>query len=264
MSPNRSVGRIATSVSSLGALAALLMNTLACSQGTAAGGSDPGAGPTGRVSLPLVTHVGDSTYRLSGVYLQIWGPQFVALTSSDDPNETVLSASLPTGNYTASLYNWQVQKDDGTGQFVAVQATLTSPAQVGFVVFNETVSTITYQFQTDGVPVQMGTGQVRVVAAVSVIPSTCTPFVGGCGDGAWCPPAGLIGTPLACVPVGPTAAGQPCSGPTNCSANTTCVDPGTGEPPICRSLCPPSLFGATCDDGGACIKAALDYGVCTP
>jgi hypothetical protein len=264
MNPIRPARRIATSMPSLGALAALLLNTFACSQGPAAGGSDPSAGPTGQVSLPLVTHVGDSTYRLAGVYLQIWGPRFAILTSSDDPNETFLSTSLPTGNYTAYLNGWQLQKDDGSGQFVRVEAQLASPAQVSVVVFNGSVSTITYQFQTDGVVVRMGTGQVRVVAEVSEIPSTCTPFVGGCGDGAWCPPAGLTGAPLACLPAGPIAVGQPCGGPSDCSPNASCVDPGTGEPPVCRSLCPPSLFGAACDDGGACTEVAPDYGVCTP
>src|SRR6478752_2952243 len=42
-------------------------------------------------------------YRLHNAQFDLQGPQATVLASSDDPNETQLSATLPTGPYTSRL-----------------------------------------------------------------------------------------------------------------------------------------------------------------
>ena len=216
----------------------------------------------GRVSLALVTTVGEHTYRLRNVYIFISGPQYLQLFDNDG-SQTELSASLLTGNYSASLYQQgTLERDDGAGNFVPVVASLISSYYVNFTIFNGATSTIAFQFQTDGVIVTVGAGQLRVRVAVDEIAAVCTPFAGDCAEGSWCPPTTLTGMPRGCIAGGATAAGQPCAGPFECAANTTCVDQGAG--PVCAELCPSTSFDASCPSGGTCQRVTAEYGVCAP
>jgi len=246
---------------------AVLVWGLASWAGCGAGGSpspSPGAAAgeeaLGRVSLPLVTTVNDHRYRLSNVYVLIY-PQYLSL-SSNDPDEPELSASLQTGNYTAVLYQGTLERDDGSGNFVPVVASLISSSYVNFTIFNGTTSTIAFQYQTDGVIVTVGSGQLKVRVAVDEIPPVCAPFGDDCSPGTWCPPTTLTGAPRACIAAGAIAIGQPCTGPLDCVANATCVDQGAGA--ICAELCPRSGFDASCPSGGICREITGEYGVCAP
>jgi hypothetical protein len=213
-----------------------------------------------------VTETDGHRYRLRNAAVSISGPQFLQLASTDDPSETALSATLATGNYLAILFNWSLEQDDGTGAFHPVPATLVSGPVANFAVFNGATTTIGYRFQTDGVVVTVGAGQLRVTIAVDEVAPVCTPFAGddGCGAGAWCPPAGLTGTQRACIAAGAGALGDPCAGPTDCGAYAACIDAGAGAGPVCVALCPNSALGSSCPTGGICQPAAGDYGVCTP
>lgn len=250
-----------------GVAVAVLVGSLGWWAGCGAEGPSPssaaGAGSEdlGRVSLALVTTVGDRTYRLRNAYVFISGPQYLTL-SDPDGSQTELSATLPTGSYAAALYQGTLERDDGSGNFLPVIATQTSSYWVAFTIFNGATSTIAFQFQTDGVIVTIGAGQLKVRVAVDELPAVCTPFTGDCGEGNWCPPTTLTGMPRSCIAAGATAAGQPCAGPFECAANTTCVDQGAG--PVCAELCPRTSFDASCPSGGTCQRVTAEYGLCAP
>ena len=217
---------------------------------------------SGTVSLPLTATSNGHTYRLSNAYVYLSGPQSTVLFSSSNPEEKVLSTSLQTGNYTAYLYNWTLERDDGHGTFVPVQASLASSYAVGFSIFNGTTSTVSYQFSTDGVIVVVGSGRLNVAVTVDEHGAVCTPFADDCATGTWCPPTGLIGAPRACMPAGSLALGEPCASPTECVANSSCFDLGSG--PQCVELCPLEAVGSACTAGGSCEESGPDYGVCRP
>jgi hypothetical protein len=220
-------------------------------------------GELGTIALPLTTQANGNSYRLRNVYVVIAGPQFVQLFDGGDPSQTALTATLTTGSYTAYLYGgWTLERDDGSGNFSPVVANLASSSAVGFTIFNGATSTVSYQFQTDGVIVTVGSAQLRVTATVNEVDAACTPFGAGCGEGFWCPPTTLTGMARACIPAGATPVGSPCADPTECVSNASCFDLGTG--PVCAALCPSSQFDAACDGGGTCRALGAEYGVCGP
>lgn len=218
----------------------------------------------GVIALPLTTQVNGHTYRLRNVSLYISGPQSTYLYDSGDSAQTAISTTLPTGTYYAYLYDgWRLERDDGTGAFWPVVANrLSGPAS--FTIFNGATSTLSYQFQTDGVIVTVGSGQLRVTAGVQEIPAVCTPFGTDCGDGAWCPPTTLTAMARACVAAGATPVGSRCASPTECVANASCFD--LGEGPVCAALCPPAQFDGPCSDASTVCQAAAgaEFGVCRP
>jgi hypothetical protein len=225
-----------------------------------AGADDQASVESGAVSLPLVTQANGHTYRLHDAFIQIFGPTFTTLSTSDDPNETVLSATLQTGSYFANLYAWTLERDDGSGNFQPIVATLVSSNFVNFSVDNGTTTTVTYVFQTDGVIVTVGSGDLKVRVSVNEVDAVCTPFAGDCPTGTWCPPTGHTGAPRACVAAGAVAVGEPCGGPADCVANASCYDLGDG--PVCVALCPADAFETPCTTGGVCQKFGTDYGRC--
>jgi len=243
----------------LGSLAALLPSLAGCS-------AEPGRADeqavSGVVSLPLIASANGHQYRLNNAYIYITGPQYVQLASSGDPNETALTTTLQTGQYTAYLYNWSLEIDDGSGTFRPVQASLVSSYAAAFSIYNGTTSTVSYQFVTDGVVVTVGSGALKVAVAVAEAAAVCRPFSDDCGAGAWCPPSGLTGAPRACIAAGTTAIGEPCASPNECVANASCFDLGSGT--VCTELCPLVAGDLSCASGGTCTKVGLDYGQCTP
>jgi len=234
--------------------------SLGCGSEPATPGS---SADVGTIALPLVTQTNGHTYRLSNVFISISGPQFAQLFSSADPNETSLSTTLQTGSYSAFLFfGWTLERDDGTGNFSPVAATLASNPGVNFTIFNGATTTVSYQFETDGVIVTVGAGQLKVTTTVDETAAVCTPFGTDCPEGSWCPPTALTGSRRACIAAGSTALGQPCAGPADCVGNASCFDLGTG--PVCAPLCPAGEFDAACASGGTCQPAGPDYGVCRP
>lgn len=219
----------------------------------------------GTVSMPLVTDTGGHRYRLRNASISISGPQNLQLATSDDPAETELSASLPTGSYFAYLYTaWTLERDDGAGQFLPVQAEMLSSPAVSFSIFNGATTTLGFRFRSDGVVVEVGSGQLKVTVSVEETPPVCTPFAApdGCGGGTWCPPSGLTGLPRACVIAGATEVGLPCLGPTDCVAGAACIEADGGA--VCTALCPAGDAGLACPSGGSCQAVRADYGVCVP
>jgi hypothetical protein len=215
---------------------------------------------TGSVTLPLTTVTGGATYRLENVFMEFFGPSFATLNETN-ADEAVLSTTLQTGSWQADLVNFTLKKKDGQGNFMPVIASLEQNL-VPFTIFNGTTTTLVFRFQTDGVIITVGSGQINVVAAVDQVPPVCTVLGSNCTPGTWCAPADLTGAALACIAAGATTVGQPCSASSDCVANAACFESGTG--PVCAALCASSDFNAPCALGGVCVPAASgsDYGIC--
>jgi hypothetical protein len=217
---------------------------------------------SGALSVPLVTVVNGHTYRLKNAVINVSGPTYAWLQSSDDPAETRLSASLLAGSYSAGLIQWTLERDDGSGTFWPVRAMLSSDATVFFDIFAGATTSISYRFETDADIVVIGSGDLRVSISVGETTPACTPFGNGCSAGTWCAPSALTGRALSCIAEGTIALGSSCLSPNECVRNASCFDLGAG--PVCVALCPSSDVGAPCITGGTCREAGPGYGVCRP
>jgi hypothetical protein len=227
-------------------------------------GAEDGETPvaSGRLSVPLTAQADGKTYRLSNLSIHVAGPAELWLYGGENPAETALVATLPTGSYQSDLENYSLERQDDDGKFQPVVAELVSDSHHDFSLLNGTTTTISYQFETDGHIVSVGVGSLRVEVGVSARPGACTPLGSDCDLGAWCAPSELTGAPVACVPTGPTELGERCSSHTDCIANSSCYDFGDGA--RCAALCAGSEFGEACSAGGICASQGADYGVCAP
>jgi len=215
---------------------------------------------SGTLSLPLSVSVGDHLYRFRyfQAYLYPYGGY---LSSTGETSETVLKAQLPTGHYQVQLWSWALDRDDGLGNFVPVQAELVSSPYLDFDILNGSTTTVSYQFETDGHIITVGSGGLSVAARINERAPVCAPLSSDCGEGQWCPPGELTGAPLACRYAGSVELGVACTGPADCVANSSCIDLGAG--PTCVALCSSAEFDAPCSHGGTCTAVGSDYGVCT-
>lgn len=218
------------------------------------------ASTTGTLSLPLVTQVGEHTYRLVAS-LDVYGPVYTSLYTGEDAS-SVLTTTLPTGNYTAYLTRWSLERLGDDGIYQAVSANLTSGYYQNFPIYNQSTTSISFQFETDGVIVVIGSGQLKINIDVKERAPACTILGDDCPQDSWCAPPGLTGMPLQCVPAGYAVLGSACAAPTDCQANATCLDFGTG--PTCTALCAVANAGQHCNDTSICTKVATDYGLCIP
>jgi hypothetical protein len=222
-------------------------------------GTDEAPAAAGTLELPLVSSVDDHTYWLTGA-MYVSGPSWGYFDlSSDSP---VLSVPLSTGDYAAQLYSWTLLRDDGSGTFIPVTASLISGSYVPFSIYHGAKTTLTFEFETDGVVVQVGAGTLDVRVDVNETAAVCRPFTSDCGEGAWCPPSGLTGEERQCVSAGELSSGEPCTGPLDCAADSSCFDFGQG--PVCAALCELSEAGVGCAADAECVPADSEYGVCEP
>jgi hypothetical protein len=229
-----------------------------CSAGEASEAREDAAS-TGTFNLPLLARVDGQTYRLQG-NLYVSGPVFTYVDI--DADTEMVSVSLPAGDYYANLWSFSLLRDDGSGNFVAVDARLVSSSFARFSIFNQTTTTVSFQFETDGQIVTVGTGQLNVDVDVEVTPPACTLLGDDCGAGAWCAPSELTGRPLACISEGAVPEGEACRSPLDCAANTSCFDFGQG--PKCTRLCLSADFDEPCGIDGQCTAQGVEYGVCAP
>jgi hypothetical protein len=218
---------------------------------------------TGTLSMPLITSVNDHLYRLRG-NIEIYGERYSDWIYTSD--ETVLTRSLPAGEYVAYLYGYELDRfDEGSGEWVRVGAQLVSDNAQYFVIHHQATTTIAFAFETDGILVTVGAGQLVIDVSVSEVPPVCTILGDDCEyEGTWCAPPALTGRPLACIYAGDTEPGASCTAPEQCTANSSCFDFGEGDGPVCAALCEPEDFGEACIGGGTCTEADASYGVCVP
>jgi hypothetical protein len=220
---------------------------------------DSDATETGTLSMPLITSAGVNTYRLQGD-MSLYGPIFTYLHLGGDTE--AVTETLPTGDYQASLFAWALERELSPGNFVPVSANLVSNSTQVFSIFNQTTTSLSYQFETDGQNVSVGSGQLTVTIDVAEIPPVCSVLGGDCPEETWCAPSELTGATLACIAQGPVPVGEPCESPAACTGNTSCFDFGSG--PVCTPLCLPAEFNESCSSGGVCTPQGVEYGVCTP
>jgi hypothetical protein len=241
-------------------LSALLAGEALLLSGCGAGaGNEQEVAASGVVQVPLTAVSGEHSYRVSNALLVV-EPGSIWLQGGNNPNEKFLTATLPSGSYTAELVDWSLERDAGGGRFEPVEATLRSSATVAFTLLNQTTTTVQFEFETDGQIVTSASGNLRVAAVVNETPPVCTILGAGCEDGSWCAPSELTGAPLACVAAGTVAVGELCASPLECVANSSCFDLN-GEA-RCSALCERAQFGESCPSGGTCQARGADYGVC--
>jgi hypothetical protein len=216
-------------------------------------------GSLGTLSVPLLASAGGHSYRLQGS-MYVSGPVFQWIELNEDAE--IASTQLPTGDYFTSLNWWTLTRDDGSGTFLPVDAALISSSNPSFSIFNHTTSSISFQFETDGQLVTVGSGALNVAVAVNETPAVCTPLGSDCQEGSWCAPSELTGARLSCIAAGVTDVGDPCASPFDCAANASCFDFGAG--PVCARLCASADFDQPCAEGGTCSAQGVDYGVCAP
>lgn len=118
----------------------------------------------GTVKIPLSTTVGTSTYRLDAVFNITGQEGVVTLTTRGD--EPALSTTLPSGAYDIGLESYTLSKEDGAGNFYAVEATVVANS-LPFTVTANSTTTVSFHFLTDGVTVAPGTGNVDVTFDVT-------------------------------------------------------------------------------------------------
>jgi len=247
----------------VGFLGVALCAIAACGANAPEDASGPAASQeaeAGTLSLALTTTVGGHLYRFSRFQVLL-APEYIWFQSYGGP-ESVLTTTLQTGQHQAYLYDWALERDDGAGNYLPVDATLVSSSSLSFEILNGASTSVSFQFETDGQIVTMGAGSLNVAGKVDERAPVCTVFGDDCGEGAWCPPAGLTGAPLACRAAGSVFVGEACQSPADCVANSTCIDSGSGA--FCSALCAATDFGSACADGGQCVGVGVDYGVCTP
>ena len=214
---------------------------------------------TGVFSMPLRATAGGHSYRLQGT-LYVYGPTFQQLDLNVD--SSAITTNLPTGSYFANLNNWALTRDDGSGKFLPVSATLASSSTPSFSIFNQATTTVSFQFETDGQIVTVGAGQLNVAIGVHEASLVCTPLGDDCPLETWCAPTELTGAPLKCIPAGPVAWGASCSGPNDCATNSSCFDFGAGA--VCLQLCTSAQFNQPCSADDLCTPSGSGYGVCRP
>jgi hypothetical protein len=212
---------------------------------------------TGTLSLPLVTTTNGHTYRLTGT-LYVSGPVFNVFDLGSDE----LTTNVPTGEYYVYLISYALQQLDEAGIYQPIQANLLSSYYQQVTIYNQTTTTVTYEFETDGVIVKVGAGNLAVDVKVTERAPVCTILGNDCGEGSWCAPPELTGQPLACVGAGTAAPGEACDSPRDCGANSSCYDFGGGSE--CAALCGADAFDTACPGGGTCTASGATYGVCIP
>lgn len=242
-------------------LALLLASVGGCERN----GSSNSSETLGTVTLPLTTSTNGHNYRLRNIYLFINGTSanstYFSTTVTDSSSSSSISTSIPSGTYSAQLSNYTLEMDDGSGTFQAVRSQLVQTYQ-NFSIFNGVTTTLTFSFQTDGLIITTGMGTLTTKVMVTETGPACASLGTTCGLGRWCPPPELTSQAPGCLTAGTVQLGKACAGPTDCVANASCFDLGSG--PTCTALCPSSQFGAACPTGGTCTAQGKTYGICQP
>ena len=145
--------------------------------GCAARGEDTAVTEHGTLAMALTAQTNGTTYRLRNGMLQITGPTDLTVSTETDPNLSVLATTLGTGNYSIELLDgWALEQLDSSGVGTTVEASLISSPVVNFEILANSTTSVLYQFQTNGVIVEIGTGTLSV--SIDVVETTGS--VGAC------------------------------------------------------------------------------------
>jgi hypothetical protein len=242
-------------------LALLLASVGACGRNGASNSSET----LGTVTLPLTTSTNGHNYRLRNISIFVSGSYsnntYFTTTLTDNGGSSI-TTTIPTGSYTAQLSSsYSLEIDDGSGNFSPVRSQLLQN-YLSFSIYAGVTTTLTFSFQTDTSVITTGMGTLTTKVAVVETNPACQALGTTCGFGRWCPPSELTGAAPVCVMAGTVQLGKACGGPTDCVANASCFDLGSG--PTCTAICPSSQFNAVCPSGGTCVAQGQSYGICKP
>jgi hypothetical protein len=115
----------------------------------------------------LASGIGDAQFKLTHASFEIDGAAQLTLSSEEEPASDTLQRALPAGQYSVALLDgWQLERVGPTGS-VPVAAQLSSDNPLGFNIAAGALTTLTFQFQTNGSSVSLESdGQVRVAIEV--------------------------------------------------------------------------------------------------
>ena len=220
-----------------------LLATVGIAQGIGCASSNTNQqqAPSGTVQLPLTATVGANNYVLVGTF-QITNSTGVTTTLSATSPSTVatLATTLSVGQYTITLLpGWQLSLVSSSGVATPVQATLVSPATQTLNITSQQNTIVTYQFNSNGVLIQTGQGQLTVQLGVTENAGGATSAGGSSSTGGSSSGGSSTGT---------------CSAP-NQMCGTTCVNLST-DAANCGSCGHSCGSGATCS-AGQCQPAVL-------
>jgi hypothetical protein len=122
----------------------------------------------GTLSMQLSTEVNGVTYRLSGALFDLAGPETAIFDSDDDPELTVISATLARGDYRMLLrQGWQLLRQSSPDAvFEPVEATLVSENPRAFTIEEGETTRVAYVFETNGAVIDLGKGFLEVAVEV--------------------------------------------------------------------------------------------------
>lgn len=214
----------------------------------------------GVLRVALVAQASGIMYRLRNALFTITGPSSTQLDSETNPDAAALTTTLNVGSYTVQLENgWALERLDAAGP-VGVQASLVSPNPVSVSVVQGGSADANFQFLTNGVLINLGTGKLNVTFGVS---HACDPFDQSTCPGEACYPSAQGGV---CAIVASPAGnlGEPCSYLNSCLAGLACANPtnvaGQGT---CATICNPTAMGS-CGTGICSPLYTAQLGACVP
>jgi len=136
----------------------------------------PNGDGTGTIELALSSMSGGATYVLANATFlveRIQPPPEPGEISgirlhSADATGADLTASLEVGRYTVRLLDgWQIERQDSPSNLVPVHATLQSANPVTVSILSGKKTTVTFQFQTNGIPLTFGPGSIDINIGVA-------------------------------------------------------------------------------------------------
>jgi hypothetical protein len=151
----------------LGCWLALVSSLGAC---VSSGADDDGH--VGTLSVNLVGQApSGAVYRLRDATITVTGPGSVKVfNTEDDPDRTSLSASVPTGSYSASLRDgWRIEHVEGLSS-TTVAATLLSDNPSQFAVASEQRTTVPLRFRVTTEDIDLAQGYDIVLTTEEVAP----------------------------------------------------------------------------------------------
>jgi hypothetical protein len=217
--------------------------------------------PYGTVRLPLTATVGANNYVLSGTFV-ITNSTGVTTTLSSTSASTAatLVTTLGVGQYTITLLpGWQLSIVSASGTTSPIAATLISPATQSVNITNQQNTIVTYQFNSNGVVIETGQGQMTVQIGVTENAGGTTSAGGSSSTAGGASNTGGTATSTGgLTSTGGQSSSGVCNSP-NQTCNGACVNLST-DTANCGSCGHSCGSGATCS-GGQCQPMVMTSGL---
>jgi hypothetical protein len=123
------------------------------------------------VSLTGTGRYSGTVYRLRNAELIVSGGGATRVYSTEvDPDRTVITTPLPTGEYTLRVPDgWFLERRQGDGTFDAVPATMSTPNPQGFAIADHRSTNVTLRFLVGGEEVSLDEGTLTVDLSIDEV-----------------------------------------------------------------------------------------------